>query len=477
MFKEISCIIIQQHFKITMYLGIVFLILINSSKCIAQQKPNIIFILADDLGYGDLSCYGSEKIKTPNIDALAKKGIRFTNCYSGSTVCAPSRASLMTGQHTGHVSIRGNGEIPLQPTDSILPQYLKFANYTNGMVGKWGLGQATTTGSPEKKGWDFFSGLLHHVEGHYQLPDSAWQIIDGQCKKIKIPSNKFSNEWFKDEAIRFINEQKTNPFFLFVSFTLPHAEILAPQKYLQQYLNKDGSSKFEPEVPHKSNQHYGVQEFPKAMYAAMVSQMDAYVGEIISAVKSNGVMDNTIILFSSDNGTHAEGGRTKKDVEYLNSSGNLRGIKRDLYEGGIRVPFIIQWNKLKNIPKNGINKNPIAFWDILPTIAATANLNTTIRTDGVSFLENLTNKVVLKDRIFYWEFYENGFKQAIRLGKWKAIRFYQATKPIKTELYNLEIDEAEKNNVANENPEIVAQLETLMNKEHSTSEHPKFQIK
>lgn len=477
MLKILPSSSVQDYTKILLQFGVVFLFLVFCNNSIAQQKPNIIFILADDLGYGDLGCYGSEKIKTPNIDALAKNGIRFTNCYSGSTVCAPSRAALMTGLHTGHASIRGNGEIPLQATDSILPQYLKTTNYTNGMVGKWGLGQATTTGSPEKKGWDFFSGLLHHVEGHYQLPDSAWQMIEGKSKKIKIPGNTFSNEWFKNEAIRFIDEQKTNPFFLYISFTLPHAEILAPQKFLQQYLNKDGTSKFEPEIPNKSNQHYGVQEYPKAMYAAMISQMDAYVGEIIALLKSKGLIENTIIIFSSDNGTHAEGGRTKKDVEYFKSSGNLRGIKRDLYEGGIRVPFIIQWNNNKNIQKNSINKNPIAFWDILPTVTAIAGVNTTIRTDGISLINNLTVKAVEKARIFYWEFYENGFKQAIRFGKWKAIRFYQGKIPIRTELYNLDIDEREQMNVANENLEIVAHLESLLDKEHITAEHPKFQIK
>jgi len=439
------------------------------------QQPNIVFILADDLGYGDLGCYGSTQIKTPHIDALAKNGVRFSDCYAGSTVCAPSRAALMTGRHTGQSYIRGNGEVPLREKDTILPQLLKTVGYKNGMVGKWGLGQQGTAGAPELKGWDFFSGLLHHVEGHYQLPDSAWQMINGKSQRIKIPGNKFSNEWFKDEAIRFIQDNKQEPFFLYVAFTLPHAELLAPQQFLHQYLNEDGKSKFGPETPNKSNLHYGVQEFPKAAYAAMVSQMDNYVGEITAKLQALGMMNNTIIIFTSDNGTHVEGGRTKNDVSFFKSSGNLKGVKRDLYEGGIRVPFIMQWNN--SIAKQSTNTTPIAFWDMLPSFAAIAGVNTAFQTDGMAVLNNTGKEALKKERVFYWEFYENGFKQAIRFGKWKAIRFYQGAKPVRTELYNLDDDVSEKHNVATQHIDVVLQLENYMDAAHSNAEHPKFQIK
>jgi arylsulfatase A-like enzyme len=442
----------------------------------AQGKsPNIIIILADDLGYGDLGCYGSAYIKTPHIDSLANAGMRFTDFYAGSTVCAPSRATLMTGQHTGHTFIRGNGEVPLPEADSILPQYLHKAGYVNGMVGKWGLGQKGTTGEPGKKGWDFFSGHLHHVEGHYQHPDSAWQMINGQCQKIKIPEEKFANEWFKDEAIRFLNLNHTQPFFLYVSFTLPHAELVVPDNFLEEYINQDSASLFAPEIEHRSGQHYGPQKYPRAAYAAMVSQLDAYVGELMVALKKLKLSDNTIIIFTSDNGTHAEGGRTRKDVQYFNSSGNLRGIKRDLYEGGIRVPFIVNWrNKVKG---GRINKFTGAFWDILPTLTDAAGLNKKFTTDGLSFLPALKGRKQKQHDFLYWEFYEGGFKQAIRQGYWKAIRYFREGLPYKTELYNLRTDSGETKDLATQNPQILALLQTEMDKTHQNSKHPLFKIK
>lgn len=438
------------------------------------KKPNIIFILADDLGYGDLGCYGSTKIKTPHIDALAMNGMRFTDFYAGSTVCAPSRASLMTGRHTGTGYIRGNGEVPLRETDSILPQWLHGAGYKNGIVGKWGLGQAGTTGSPELKGWDFFSGLLHHVEGHYQLPDSAWQMSNGQSKKIKIPGNKFSNEWFKDEAVRFIQESKDHPFFLYVSFTLPHAELLVPQKFLKLYLDERGNSIFQPEVPQKSKLHYGAQEFPRAAYAAMITQIDSYVGEIAAALQAAGHRENTILIFTSDNGTHVEGGRTRKDAEFFSSSGPFRGFKRDLYEGGIRVPFIVSWPK-QVAPASQTNHSA-AFWDVLPTFCRVAGIQQQATTDGVSFLPALRGDVQPQHEFLYWEFYEGSFKQAVRRNQWKAIRFFRGTKPDRTELYNLFNDRGETRDVSKDHPEIVAEMENIMNRQHLQTGHPLFRI-
>lgn len=442
----------------------------------AQQKPNIIFILADDLGYADVGCYGSTVIKTPNIDRLAKSGMRFTNFYAGSTVCAPSRASLMTGQHIGHTTIRGNGEVPLTETDTILPQVLQQVGYTNGMVGKWGLGLEGTSGAPERKGWNFFSGLLHHVEGHYQHPDSAWQLVNGKSKKIKIPAYKYSNEWFKDEALRFIENNQQQPFFLYVSFTLPHAELVMPEKFLTPYLNTDGSSKFANEKPQKNGLHYGPQPYPKAAYAAMVTQMDSYVGEIMQQINKLKLDQNTIIIFASDNGTHAEGGRTKDDaINVFKSSGKFRGIKRDLYEGGIRVPFIVNW---KGKLKAGTNNHFIgAFWDMLPTLSAIAGTNNNLPVDGISFLPSLLNKPQQKHEHLYWEFYEDGFKQAVRKDNWKAIRFYRAKNIDRTELYDLKKDIGETKNIAVQYPAIVKQMETIMDNQHEKSLHPLFQIK
>ncbi len=456
-------------------LTVLFILLTINDTFAQHKKPNIVFILGDDLGYGDVGCYGSTKINTPNIDLLAKSGTRFTQFYSGSTVCAPSRASLMTGQHTGHVSIRGNGEVPLSESDSILPQYLHKAGYKNGMVGKWGLGQSETTGVPEKKGWDFFAGLLHHVEGHYQKPDSAWQLLNGKSTKIKIPDGQYSNEWFTNQAKNFISTQKANPFFLYVAYTLPHAELVVPNSSLQQYLAMDGTSKFSPEKAQLPGQHYGPQPFPRAAYAAMVSQMDNYIGQLIAYLKDQNVYNNTIIVFSSDNGTHIEGGRAKADIDFFNSSGGLRGVKRDLYEGGIRVPFIVSWN---GKTKSGSTNSFIgAIWDVLPSFCEIAGVKKLPKTDGISFLASLKDKKQSTHDCLYWEFYEGGFKQAVLKNNWKAIRFFKGSIPIRTELYNLDTDRAEANNLASENAQLVKSLEALMDRERTVSTNPLFQIK
>lgn len=448
-----------------------------------QSKPNIVFILADDLGYGDLGCYGSSQIRTPHIDALAKNGIRFTQFYAGSTVCAPSRASLMTGLHTGHLTVRGNGEVPLPAEEKILPQYLKEAGYTTGLFGKWGLGQSYTTGSPEKKGWDYFSGLLHHVEGHYQHPDSAWQIKERKCIKVAIPSSQYSNKWFTHEAKSFIdantelnqNKPSTSPFLLYLAFTLPHAELKVPNEFLQKYVDLNGQSIFTPEKQHPSGQHYGEQKFPKAAYAAMITQMDSYVGEIVEKLKEKNLLENTIIVFTSDNGTHKEGGRNQNDIEYFKSSGIFRGAKRDLYEGGIRVPFIISWEK--GFKKNQTLNTVGAFWDILPTFNEIAGIHASAKTDGISLVNTIKVNAKTRRKPLYWEFYEGGFKQAVILGNWKAIRFYKGVEAERTELYDLNVDPSEKNNLALHLPEKVKQMVLIMEKERVASSHPLFQIK
>lgn len=467
--------------RILTFLAMFFLL--NEKCLLAQQsKPNIVFILADDLGYGDLGCYGSAQIRTPHIDALAKTGTKFTQFYAGSTVCAPSRASLMTGLHTGHLTVRGNGEVPLPADEKIIPQYLKEAGYTTGLFGKWGLGQSHTTGSPENKGWDYFSGLLHHVEGHYQHPDSAWKMINATSRKVVIPNQQYSNEWFTNEAKSFIdlhteknqNRKADSPFFLYLSFTLPHAELKVPNTFLALYLDQNGQSIFAPEIQHPAGQHYGEQKFPKAAYAAMVSQMDSYVGEMVEKLKEKNLLENTIIVFTSDNGTHKEGGRNQSDIEYFKSSGIFRGAKRDLYEGGIRVPFIISWKK-------GFNKaqaqNTIgAFWDILPTFNEIAGIQPYTKTDGISLVNTLKGNAETARPPLYWEFYEGGFKQAVVVGNWKAIRYYKGATPDRTELFDLSNDSAEKNNLAEQLPFKRQYMESVMQKERMPSTHSLFQI-
>ncbi len=459
-------------------------LLLISFSTVAQQKnrpPNIIYILADDLGYGDLGCYGQTKIKTPNIDQLAVRGKKFTSFYAGSTVCAPSRAALMTGLHTGHVSVRGNGEFPLPKEEKILPEYLKEKGYVNGMMGKWGLGLPSTSGSPEQRGWDYFSGHVHHVEGHYQHPDSAWQIQGNQLNKIRIPGGQYANEWFTNEALNFIRNEKDRPFFLYLSFTLPHAELVVPDAFLQPYLNAAGESLFAPETAHAPGQHYGPQRFPKAAYAAMITQMDTYVGNVVNEVSKLGLTDNTIIIFTSDNGTHQEGGRKRSDaMDYFKSSGPLNGIKRDLYEGGIRVPFIVQW---PGVIEAGTSTDlPAANWDIVSTFCSLAGIQVP-DTDGISLAPVWLNKArqsllkKMQNRPFYWEFYEQGYKQAVRKGNWKAIRYYQGVHPVRTELYNLETDPGENHDVSSTHQDLVKEMETQLEKLRKPSDNPAFQIK
>lgn len=472
---------IKDLFRMPLHITFLFIVLLaTATTAFPQQQnppPNIIFILADDLGYGDLGSYGQQLIKTPVLDKLASEGKRYTQFYAGSTVCAPSRASLMTGQHTGHGYIRGNGEISLRQQDTIIPQILKSAGYTTGMVGKWGLGLPGTEGVPEKKGWDYFSGFLHHREGHFQLNDSIWTIVDGISTKVAVPPNTYTNELFTKNAVDFIDDNKNNPFFLYVSFTLPHAELKVPDRYLKQYLDSEGNSLFEPEKPQPEGLHYGGQPFPKAAYAAMVTSIDDYTKWILDKLDELGIAENTLVIFASDNGTHREGGRTLKDaMEVFHSSGPLRGIKRDLYEGGIRVPFIVRWPGY--VSSGATSEHLGAFWDLVPTFADLVGKKTPKAIDGLSFLPDLLDKEGQQEHeALYWEFIEGGFKQAIRADDWKAIRFYNKKEPKRTELYYLKDDIGESNDLANEYPEKVSEMENMMDKQRTLSEHPLFRVK
>jgi len=487
----------------------------------AQRKPpNVVYILADDLGYGDVGCYGQKWIQTPNIDRLASEGMKFTNFYAGSTVCAPSRAALMTGKHTGRVSVRGNGEVPLAKEEQIIPEMLASFGYANGMMGKWGLGLAQNEGNPLVRGWNVFAGHLHHVEGHYQQPDSAWQSKGGSLVPVKIPDGVFANEWFTNEAIRFIDDHQQKPFFLYLSFTLPHAELVVPSSFIAPYRSGVYADHFSPEKPWAPGQHYGSQPTPRAAYAAMVSQMDAYIGMVLQQLKKLKLEDNTIVIFTSDNGTHVEGGRTAKDVvDIFQSSGPFRGWKRDLYEGGIRVPFLVKWpGKIQASSESSV---PAAAWDIFPTLEEAArsgvstkgkeisgaqknkssdqkeselkrskdgskdakNINQQAPLDGRSLLSiwqgtaNVRDIAWWNERVLYWEFYERGFKQALRKGDWKAIRFFQGNKPFRTELYHLKTDPAEQQDLFSVNPSLAASLVALMEQQRISSTNPLFQIK
>jgi arylsulfatase A-like enzyme len=424
----------------------------------APRRPNIIFILADDLGYGDLGCYGQTKIKTPNLDRLAAEGMRFTDFYAGSTVCAPSRCALMTGLHCGHATIRGNSKVPLRANDLTVAELLKKSSYHTALIGKWGLGNEGTTGVPQKKGFDEFAGYLDQTHAHDYYTDYLWRFDPktGFDAKKLIYENAggkrglYIHDLFTTAATNFVKINKPEElnryqsFFLYLAYTIPHAN------------NEEGRlSGNGMQVP--SDAPYSSESWPQAEKnkAAMITRLDADVGKLLEQLKHLKIDDNTIVFFTSDNGPHKEGG---VDPKFFNSSGPLRGIKRDLTEGGIRVPMIARWpGKIK---PGTTNSEPWAFWDFLPTAAEIAREKPPEKIDGISFFPALLGKTQTNKHDFlYWEFHERGFQQAARMGDWKAIR-PQAGEPI--ELYNLKSDIGEKTDVAKQNPEIVAKLDNYL---------------
>jgi arylsulfatase A-like enzyme len=452
---------------------LILLLLLSATRIIAQSssqsfaKPNIIYILADDLGYGDLGCYGQEKFKTPNIDRLAKEGIMFSQHYAGSAVCAPSRSSLMTGQTTGHTPIRGNkeweseGQWPLPESSVTISELLKKAGYVTGVFGKWGLGYPGSEGDPNKKGFDIFYGYNCQRLAHNYYPSHLWS----NQQRVVLEGNKEGNfneyapEIIQQQALQFIEKNKARPFFLFYATTLPHAELLLPEQFLNRYRGKYlPEKKYEGAVfGNKGFREgtYGTQPESHAAFAGMVSLLDQQVGEILDYLNKSGLDKNTIVIFSSDNGPHKEGGG---DPDFFNSNSFLKGYKRDLYEGGIRVPMIARW---PGVIKAGSKTNHIsAFWDVLPTLTEIAGIKTPSGVDGVSFLPTLLNQDIQKRHPYlYWEFHEEGGKQAIRKNNWKLVCSNVLDKTQTTnELYDLINDPGEQHNLAGEYPAIVKEL-------------------
>lgn len=433
-------------------------------------KPNIIYILADDLGYGDLSCYGQQKFITPNIDKLASQGMLFTQHYSGSTVCAPSRSALLTGMDTGHTVVRGNKEImpegqyPIPDNTYTLAEMMKKAGYTTGIFGKWGLGFPGSEGDPVNQGFDTFFGYNCQRMGHNYYPNHLWSNKDSIVLKGNEGFNKgvYAPSLIHEKTLQFIEQNKDKPFFLYVASIIPHAELAAPESLMKKYRDK-----FLPEKEYKGVDNgpdygkgaYGSQKEPHAAFAAMINLLDQQVGEIMNKVEELGIADNTIIIFTSDNGPHTEGGA---DPDYFNSNGPFKGTKRDLYEGGIRVPMIAKWTG--KIKSGSRTDHVSAFWDVFPTFADVIGVETPKNIDGISFLpELLGNKKVQKEHAYlYWEFHEKGGRQAVRKGDWKAVKYNVLKEPNKPlELYNLSNDIGEENNVAKQYPEIVKQMEEI----------------
>jgi arylsulfatase A-like enzyme len=424
--------------------------------CARPPRPNVIVILADDLGYGGLGCYGQQKVATPQIDRLAAEGVRFTDFHSGSTVCAPSRCCLMTGKHTGRARIRANSAVPLAPDDVTLAASLRQAGYRTGLVGKWGLGEADTTGVPTRQGFDTFFGFLNQTHAHNYYPDFLWRgeqrepLAGNQGKR----RTQYSHDLFTAEALKFVEQPADRPFFLYLAYTIPHTN--------NELKRRTGDGM---EVPDYGP--YATRDWtnPQKGYAAMIDRMDRDVGRLIARLAELGLDSRTLVLFTSDNGPHKEGGF---DYEFFDCNGPLRGIKRDLYEGGIRVPCIVRW---PGRVQPGVCETPLAFWDVMPTFCELAGAPRPSDLDGRSFAAGLQGGRWPSPRPMYWEFHEGGFHQAVRDGQWKAVRHNLG--PI--ELYDLAADPGEARDVAGEHRDIVRRMER-----HLTSmrqEDPRWPIK
>jgi arylsulfatase A-like enzyme len=434
---------------------VALLLVLVTAQCVwaaeDTRSPNIVLILADDLGYGDLGCYGQRQIRTPRIDGLAQRGTRFTSCYAGSTVCAPSRCCLMTGKHTGHARIRSNAPVPLLPEDITLAEVLKQAGYATGIIGKWGLGEPETTGLPTRQGFDTWFGYLNQAHAHNYYPDYLWRgeqrveldnVVSGGVATKRVA---YSADLFGREALKFLEDHRHERFFLYLPCTLPHANNQAGKRGM--------------EVP--SDAPYSHEPWPQAQknHAAMITYLDTQVGQIVDKLEELGLTNDTLVFFASDNGPHREGGA---NPEFFQSSGPLRGFKRAMYEGGIRVPMILCWPG--HIAAGATDDTPWAFWDLLPTLAELVGQQPPADIDGISMLptwigEAAAGRPQAQREYFYWEFPERGFKQAIRFGNWKAIR-NAPDAPL--ELYDLASDLGEQHDLAAEHPDVVAHAEKIL---------------
>jgi arylsulfatase A-like enzyme len=432
-----------------------------------SSKPNIVFILADDLGYGELGCYGQKKIATPHIDKLAAQGMRFTQFYAGSTVCAPSRSVLMTGQHLGHTRVRGNaGKVNsaaqmLQPGDTTIAEVLKHAGYATGMMGKWGLGQENDAGEPRMHGFDYYFGYLNQTHAHNHYPAYLWRngvkvplpnVVTpvGDIPGTGYATKKvvYSTDLFYQEAQEFIAKNKEHPFFLYLALTTPHANNEAAR------LLGEGN-----EVPNFGSYADKAWKDTEKAHASMIERLDRGVGEVMAQLDKFKLGENTLVIFSSDNGPHREGG-PNYSPEFFSASGPLRGIKRSLTDGGIRVPFIVRWpGKIK---AGAVSEHVGYFGDVMATFCDLTGADRPPKLDSISFAPSLLGQgTQAKHEYLYWEFYEQGVSQAVLIeGQWKAIRLKTLTAPI--QIYDVKSDINEQTDLADKRPELVARAAEIM---------------
>ena len=468
-----------------------FLLAISMPATYAQ-KPNIIYIYADDLGYAELGCYGQKKIKTPNIDRIAKEGILFTDYYTSTPVCAPSRCQLLTGKHAGHSYIRGNyelggfadsterGQMPLPAGTVTVGTLLQKEGYTTGAIGKWGLGMGYSSGSPNKQGFDYFYGYYDQKQAHNYYPTHLWEnekwdtlnnpVINVHKRLDPKTATKADFDYYKgndyaidkmgEKALAFVRDNKDRPFFLYLPFTVPHVSLQAPDAAVAEYLGRF------PETPYYGGQSYASTPYPLSTYAAMITHMDRKVGDVMALLKELGIDDNTLVIFTSDNGTTFNGG---VDAEFFNSVGPYRGLKMDVYEGGIRMPMVARWPG--RITPGSVTDHLGAHYDVLATLLDVARAKP-VPSDGISFLPALLGQKdqQKKHEYLYWEYAEKGGQLAIRLGKWKGVKVdMKKNKNAKWELYDLQKDESETTDLAAQHPELVARFDKIVKKEHQPS--------
>lgn len=457
---------LSKIFSLTICLA--FIGLLCSANGADAQKPNVVYILLDDAGYGDLSCYGQEKFDTPNIDRLAAEGMRFTQHYSGSTVCAPTRCCLMTGVHTGHSYVRGNREVKPEgqspmPADIVtLPRLMQKAGYVTGAFGKWGLGAPSSPSDPSEH-FDLFYGYNCQREAHTYYPTHLWK----NKQKIAFDGKTHSADVIQEAALNFIRTNKDKPFFAFLPVTIPHAAMHATEEYIEPFRTK--FSQFEDKI----GKYAGTEtKNPIAAFAGMMTQVDAHVGQVLALLEELDLDENTLVMLSSDNGPHKEGGH---DPIFFDSNGPLKGHKRDLYEGGVRAPLLARWPG--KIAPGAESDLVSAHWDMLPTFCELGGSSIPDGIDGISMVKELMGEATKqkKHEYLYWEFYERGGRRAARWGKWKAVQLNvnkNLNAPI--EIYDLSSDVGEEHNIASEHSDKVEQAKAIFADAHTPSQFWKF---
>ena len=427
----------------------------------ADRSPNIVYIIADDLGYGDLSCYGQEHFSTPHIDRLADEGLKFTQHYAGATVCAPSRCSLMTGLHTGHCFVRGNKEVrpvgqhPIPDATFTLAEQCRKAGYATGAFGKWGLGAPGSEGEPTRQGFDRFFGYNCQRNAHTYYP--TWLFDDD--RKIELDGETYAHDPIMRRCLAFIRANKDKPFFCFMPVTIPHAAMHVPESYTKPF--REQFAEYENVVGKYAGPPV---RNPVAAFAGMMTKLDESVGQVLDLLEELGIDDNTVVMFTSDNGPHKEGGHRP---EVFDSNGPLNGFKRNLTEGGIRVPMLVRWPG--KVEAGRVTDHVSAFWDVFPTVSELIGVETPDGLDGVSFVPTLLGTDGQKQHEYlYWEFHEQGGKRAVRKGKWKAVQrnvHKQPDGPVL--LFDLEADLGEQKDLAGDHPEIVAEMRRLFETSHA----------